>query len=54
MRGTTTKELCFIGSSYALSGFIDSDLVGDIDTRRSTTRYVFTVEGTVVSWISRF
>ena len=53
MRGTTTKALCFTGSSSTLSGFVDSDLAGDVDTRRSTTRYVFTIGGTTVSWISR-
>ena len=26
LRGTTTKAFCFTGSSYALSGFVDSDL----------------------------
>jgi hypothetical protein len=26
---------------------------GDKDSRRSTTRYVFTIGGTVVSWISK-
>ena len=53
LRGTTTNALCFIGSSSTLSGFVDSDLAGDVDTRRSTTGYVFTVGGTAVSWISR-
>ena len=52
LRGTTTKALCFTGSSSTLSGFVDSDLAGDVDIR-STTGYVFTVGGTVVSWISR-
>ena len=53
MRGTTTKELCFIGSSSELSGFVDFDLTGAVDTRRSTTGYVFTIGGTAVSFISR-
>ena len=47
------KELCFIGSRSTLSGFVDSDLEGDVDTRRSTTGYVFTIGGTVISYISR-
>ena len=53
MRGTIIKALCFIGSSFALSGFVDSDLVRDVDTKRSTIGYVFTVGGTTVGWISR-
>ena len=44
LRGTTTKELCFIGSSSFLSGFVDSDLVIDVDIR-STTCYVFQYSG---------
>ena len=28
-------------------------MVGDIDNRRSTTRYVFTVGGTTVNWVSK-
>ena len=53
MRGTATKGLCFTGSSSALSGFVDSDLAGDVDTRRSTAGCVFTIGGIAVSWISR-
>ena len=53
LRGTTTKALCFTGSSFSLNGFVDSDLARDVDTRRITIGYVFTVGGTAVSWISR-
>jgi hypothetical protein len=42
LRGTTTHEL---------QGYADFDMTGDKDSRRSTTRYVFTVGGTIVSWI---
>ena len=51
-RGTTTKALCFTGSNSALSGFVDSDLAGDVDTR-SIIGYVFTRGGIAVSCISR-
>ncbi|KAH9327865.1 hypothetical protein KI387_044357, partial [Taxus chinensis] len=30
-----------------------SDMAGDVDSRRSTTCYIYTVGGTAVSWISR-
>jgi len=53
LRSTTTKALCFGGSNTFLQGYVDSDMAGDIDSRRSTTRYVFTVGGTGVSWISK-
>ena len=37
LRGTTSNSSCFRGSNFYLSGFVDSNLVGDIDIRRSTT-----------------
>jgi hypothetical protein len=51
--GTTTHALCFGGSGIVLHGYVDSDMAGDKDNRRSTTGYVFTVGGTTVSWISK-
>jgi hypothetical protein len=36
-----------------LQGYVDSDMAGDKDSRRSTTGYVFTIGGTTVSWISK-
>ena len=49
LRGNTTHELCFRGSNTILHGYVDSNMEGDKDNRRSTTEYVFTVDGTAVS-----
>jgi hypothetical protein len=49
LRGTTNHALCFGGTQ----GYVDSDMVGDKDSRRSTTGYVFTIGGMAVSWISK-
>jgi hypothetical protein len=51
LRGTTTHALCFGGSDIVLQGYVDSDMAGDKDSRRSTIGYVFTVGGTIISWI---
>jgi hypothetical protein len=51
LRGTTTHALCFGGSDTFLQGYVDSNMAGDKDSRRSTTGYVFTIGGTIVSWI---
>jgi hypothetical protein len=51
LRGTATHELCFGGSNIVLQGYVDSYMAGDKDSRRSTTRDVFTIGGTTVSWI---
>ena len=53
LRGTTSHALCFGGSSTVLQGYVDSDMAGDKDSRRSTIGYVFTVGGIAVSWISK-
>jgi len=53
LRGTTNQALCFGGSNIALQGYVDANLGGDRDNKRSTTRYVFTVGGTAVSWVSK-
>ena len=38
LRGTTTHALCFGGPDTILQGYVDSDMVGDKDSWRSTTR----------------
>jgi hypothetical protein len=53
LRGTTSHAICFGGSSTILQGYVDSDMAGDKDSRRSTTGHVFTVGGTTISWISK-
>jgi hypothetical protein len=53
LRGTSTYALCFGGSKNVLHRYVDSDMPVDKDSRRITTRYVFTVGGTTVSWISK-
>jgi hypothetical protein len=53
LRGTTTHALCFGGSDTFLQGYVDSDMAGDKDSMKSTTGYVFTIGGTIVSWISK-
>jgi hypothetical protein len=53
LKCTTTHTLCFGGSDTFLQGYVDLDMTGDKDNRRSTTGYVFTIGGTIVSWISK-
>jgi hypothetical protein len=47
LRSTATHALCFVGSYTVLKGYVDSDMAGDKDTRRSTTGYVFTIGGVI-------
>jgi hypothetical protein len=53
LRGTANHALCFGGLETVLQGYVDSDMTDDKDIRRSTTGYVFTIGGTIVSWISK-
>jgi hypothetical protein len=34
-------------------GYVDSDFAGDMDTRKSTTGFVFMLNGGVISWGSK-
>ncbi|KAK3027969.1 hypothetical protein RJ639_039436 [Escallonia herrerae] len=40
------------GAKGEVSGFVDSDYAGDLDSRRSTTGYVFTFYGGPICWKS--
>ncbi|GAU22987.1 hypothetical protein TSUD_98150 [Trifolium subterraneum] len=40
LRGTTCMRLCFGGDKPTLEGYSDSDMAGDIDSRKSTSGYM--------------
>jgi len=35
--------LCYEGTNVPLRGYVDSEFAGDVDSRRSTTSFVFTL-----------
>jgi ATP-binding cassette subfamily B (MDR/TAP) protein 1 len=49
LRGTTEKCLTFKKDELKLEGYVDSDFAGEVDHRRSTTGYVFTLGSTAIS-----
>ncbi|KAH9751503.1 hypothetical protein KPL71_014323 [Citrus sinensis] len=53
IRGTFDVALCYGGSEFTVKGYVDSDFAGDLDKRKSTTGYVFTLAGAAVSWVSK-
>ncbi|KAH9648557.1 hypothetical protein KPL70_025642 [Citrus sinensis] len=53
IRGTSDVALCYRGSEFTVRGYVDSDFAGDLDKRKSTTGYVFTLAGVAVSWVSK-
>jgi len=52
LAGTANYGILF-GSSAGLEAYCDADYAGDIDSRRSTTGYVFILNGGAISWSSR-
>lgn len=54
LHGTSDYELCFDGNAQEnLIGYTDADYAGDLDTRKSTSGYIFIYQGGAVSWASR-
>ncbi|WVZ16376.1 hypothetical protein V8G54_009358 [Vigna mungo] len=53
LRGTIEKCLYFSKGELKVQGYVDADFGGEVDHRRSTTGYIFTVGTTAVSWMSQ-
>jgi hypothetical protein len=53
LSGTANYGIIFGGASKGLEAYTDADFAGDIDTRRSTTGYVYIFNGGAISWSSR-
>ena len=53
LRGTSNYCITIDGCSDEVCGYVDSDFAGDLDKRRSTSGYVFTLAGGAISWMSK-
>ena len=53
LKGTSDYAIMYDGRSRKIEGFSDADWVGDQDERRSTTGYVFVINGGAVTWLSK-
>nr|CAN61719.1 hypothetical protein VITISV_044026 [Vitis vinifera] len=53
LRDTFKLKLTFGSGKPVLIGYTDSNRAGDVDNRRSTSDYLMTFLGGVVSWQSR-
>ena len=56
--GPSDYGLCYQGrlgldKLLDICGFVDADLAGDLDQRRSTSGYVFNLFGGAFSWMSK-
>ena len=53
-RGTMTDGLFYSHhSNFELVGYSDSDWTGDMDDRKSTSRFIFSMGDLVFSWMSK-
>ena len=50
--GTSDVGIEYKNVNDCITGYSDSDYAGDVDTRRSTTGFVFTLSGGPVTWSS--
>jgi hypothetical protein len=46
-------SLCFTGADLKLQGYVDADLAGDVNSRKSSTGFVYTLGGAAVCWASK-
>ncbi|CAN1849719.1 Retrovirus-related Pol polyprotein from transposon TNT 1-94 [Linum perenne] len=54
VKGTINHGILYKkGGNTELSGYCDADYAGDLDTRRSTTGYVFSLGSGPISWCSK-
>lgn len=53
LRGTSRICLCFGRGEPMLDGYTDSDMAGDVDSRKSVSGFMMTFAGGAVSWQSK-
>eukprot|EP00253_Pinus_taeda_P007736 PITA_07736 len=53
LRGTSDHCIIFNGSEESVCGYVDAYYAGDLDKRRSTIGYVFTLAGGAISWMPK-
>ena len=51
LRGTSDYCITYNSGCELVCGYVDSDFAGDLDKRRSTSGYVFTLTGGAISWM---
>lgn len=53
LKGSMHLELAYRGDLRPLHGYSDADYGGDLQTRRSTSGYVFLIGSAPISWLSK-
>jgi hypothetical protein len=53
LRGTSDYCITYNDGCELICGYVDSDFASDLDKRRLTSGYVFTLAGGAISWMSK-
>lgn len=53
LKGTIDKKLVYTRDDSEIAGFCDADYAGNIDTRQTTTGFVFLFQNAAISWQSK-
>ncbi|GAA0145952.1 transmembrane signal receptor [Lithospermum erythrorhizon] len=53
LKGTSDMCICYDKQGAVLEGFTDVDVAGDLDSKKSTSGYLFTFAGGAISWQSK-
>ncbi|MCO5602098.1 hypothetical protein L7F22_056226 [Adiantum nelumboides] len=53
LKHTKSMHICYGSQNLSVKGYSDSDYAGDVDKRRSTSGYVFTLAGGAIPWQSQ-
>lgn len=53
LKGTIDMKITYTKRPIEIQGYCDADWAGDEDERKSTTGYVFTLQGGAISWCSK-
>jgi hypothetical protein len=53
IRGTSVYCTTYNGCTDSICGYVDSNFVGDLDKRKSTSGYVFVPVGGPICWMSK-
>ena len=53
LKGTSHKKLTYTEVPNDIIGYCDADWACDLDERKSTSGYVFTMQGAAISWCSK-
>jgi len=50
LKGTFRLNLCLGNGKYLFDGYTDANMIGDIDSRKSISRYLMTYIGEAILW----